>query len=52
MGSEKELAKANKFIHKLLDHLDYCNWGDAWEREGAVKLRKEADAWQEKHSVS
>ncbi len=22
-------------LQEAYDHLDYCGWGDAWEREGA-----------------
>jgi hypothetical protein len=30
---EKHTAPLREFIHELLDHLDYCGWGDRWERE-------------------
>lgn len=23
-------------IHDMADHLDYCGYGDNWEREGAI----------------
>lgn len=32
----KELAK------ELHEHLEYCGWGDSWEREGAGDLMKKA----------
>ncbi len=28
---------------ELYDHLDYCGWGDSWERECSEDLRKRAD---------
>lgn len=28
-------------LHKALDHLDYCGWGDSWEREVSADLRTE-----------
>lgn len=33
-------------IHELLHHLDWCGWGDSWERECSEELRDWAAAWQ------
>jgi hypothetical protein len=29
----------------LLEHLDYCGWGDSWERECSEPLRARAAQW-------
>jgi hypothetical protein len=34
----EELREA---LHKALEHLDYCGWGDSWERECSEQLRVE-----------
>lgn len=31
-----------KFAKELLEHLDYCGWGDSWERECSKPLQDEA----------
>ncbi len=33
MAAAPELLEA---LEKLLEHVDYCGWGDAYEREGAL----------------
>lgn len=39
----RELAKA---LDEANNHLDYCGWGDSWEREGATaaKLPEKVEA--------
>lgn len=44
--------KALRIVHQqtallraLLVHLDYCGWGDSWERECSEELRKTAEQW-------
>lgn len=39
--SYKELAA---LARELFDHLEYCGWGDSWERECSEKLRERAEA--------
>lgn len=34
------LTEANKLLDELGAHLEYCGWGDKWEREVSEKLRK------------
>ena len=41
----EELVKGLK---DALYHLDYCGWGDAWERECSEDLRKELPALLER----
>jgi len=31
----------------LIGHLDYCGWGDSWERQCSEELRKRAEAFLE-----
>ena len=39
---ERELrTQAEKMVAKLEEHLDYCGWGDSWERECSKELQKE-----------
>jgi hypothetical protein len=33
------LKDADKLIDELEKHLDYCGWGDRWEREVSERLR-------------
>lgn len=42
---ETHTAQLREFIHELLHHLDYCGWGDSWERECSEELRKRSDEW-------
>ncbi len=41
-----ELKRANETVEALLEHLEFCGWGDSYEREGAeqVGLPERADA--------
>jgi hypothetical protein len=34
------LSDAITLIKELEAHLDYCGWGDRWERECSKELRK------------
>jgi hypothetical protein len=34
-------SKVVKALEKALEHLDYCGWGDRWERECSAELRQE-----------
>jgi hypothetical protein len=36
-------AESEEMIRKLLHHLDWCGWGDSWERECSEPLRAEAE---------
>ena len=45
--TENKLGKANRLIKKLIEHLEYCGWGDKWERECSEELREEADKYAE-----
>ena len=40
---ESELDKVKRLLKEAYDHLDYCGWGDSWERECSEELRKELD---------
>ncbi len=41
----EELTQA---LQQALDHLDYCGWGDSWERECSENLRRELPALLER----
>lgn len=38
------------FAKELIEHLEYIGWGDRWEREGAIELRKQAEQFNEEYS--
>lgn len=38
--------ETKEFINELIDHLNYCGWGDRWERECSEELRKKAERFQ------
>ncbi len=35
---EKELKDLKELAKELYEHLEYCGWGDSYEREGARDL--------------
>lgn len=37
-ANERALAEA---LQAALDHLNYCGWGDSWERECAMEQKLE-----------
>jgi len=50
---ESELNKIKRLLKAAYDHLEYCGWGDAWERECSEDLRKELNEYffnQEDHN--
>jgi len=44
------IVDQRELIDELIEHLEYCNWGDAWERECAEDLRKTVRQYQERNS--
>jgi hypothetical protein len=40
-GIKKELGKVKRLLRDAFDHLEYCGYGDSWERECAEGLKKE-----------
>jgi hypothetical protein len=42
---ETELDKVKRLLKEAYNHLDYCGWGDSWERECSEDLRKELDEY-------
>lgn len=38
-----------QLAHELIEHLEYCGWGDRWEREVSEELRRQAYKFQEEH---
>jgi len=40
MKLETKIKRANDLIRELVDHLEYCGWGDSWERECSEALRE------------
>lgn len=46
---EKQNEKVKEYFVKALDHLDYCGWGDSWERECSRELEKEIDVVRKKY---
>lgn len=45
--TEQELKD---FCIELIDHLDYCGWGDQWERDCSEELRERARKFQQENS--
>lgn len=35
-------------LERAIEHLEYCGWGDSWEREVSEELRKELPALLER----
>lgn len=35
----QERDELKECLQKAQEHLDYCGWGDAWEREGTRPLQ-------------
>lgn len=42
---ESEIEKLKRLLWAAYNHLDYCGWGDKWEREVSANLRKELDEY-------
>jgi len=40
-----ELKKVKRLLKEVYEHLNYCGWGDSWEREGSKDLQKELDEY-------
>jgi len=41
----KHIEEVEALTDELIEHLDYCGWGDAWERECSENLQKKARAF-------
>ena len=44
-----ELKETKKLLHSAIEHLEYCGYGDSYERECSKNLRKELEAWKNKN---
>lgn len=42
---ETELEKVKRLLKGAYEHLNYCGWGDSWERECSKGLQKELDEY-------
>ena len=42
---EDEIEKVKELLAEAYRHLNYCNYGDSWERECAEELRKDLDKY-------
>ena len=42
-------AELKEFCHELINHLNYCGWGDSWERECSEELRRKAEKFQQEN---
>lgn len=40
---DPRVAELARLAFDLLEHLDYCGWGDSWERECSEPLRERAE---------
>lgn len=49
--SKPTTEQLEAFIDELIDHLDYCGWGDSWEREVSEKLQEKAVKWQNERTL-
>ena len=38
---ETELEKVKRLLKEAYEHLNYCGWGDNWERDCSADLQKE-----------
>jgi hypothetical protein len=45
------LEEALEMVKQLEAHLDYCGWGDSWERECAEPLMKELEEFKARAEV-
>ena len=43
----KKSEYLKELLRKAIDHLDYCGYGDEWERECSESLQEELRQWQE-----
>lgn len=41
--TEKQLLE---LVKSLIEHLDYCGWGDKWEKERSEDLRKKVEKYK------
>ena len=41
----ESIEKLHNLLKETYDHLNYCGWGDSWERECSEQLRKELDEY-------
>ena len=39
MDYEQKYKEARSLLKEAFDHLEYCGFGDSWERECSVNLR-------------
>ena len=46
---KKENEELKEYFAKAVEHLDYCGWGDSWERECSKELEKEIDILRDKY---
>ena len=47
MSDQEKIKQLHEALQAASDHLDYCGWGDSWERECAEPIMKQvADALQ------
>ena len=44
VAQSARVAELETLAVELVGHLDYCGWGDSWERECSEELQKRADA--------
>lgn len=40
--AQKEILRLRKLAKELFEHLEYCGWGDSWERECSEDLQDRA----------
>ena len=44
MSNEEIIGKLHKALQAASEHLNYCGYGDSWERECAEGLEDQIDA--------
>jgi hypothetical protein len=42
---ESELERLKQLLKEAYNHLEFCGWGDSFERECSEQLRKELDEY-------
>ena len=44
--TEEKLRKTEDLLEEAIGHLDYCGYGDTWERQVAQALKEKLTNWE------
>lgn len=45
MTDSEKIKEMKRLLRAAYDHLNYCGWGDSWERECSEELRHDLDEY-------